>query len=89
MNDSQIAYRRILAVFNARLEMKHQLKGTSFRKMYYYELEKILADELLEFKKEMSKGESDFRATKAIEEAVDVMISAMMIADKILGGIEE
>ena len=82
---SEIAYTRILAIFRARLEMKHLLKGTSFRTMKYPELRELFVAEIEEFDKEMDKNESDFRRTKAIEEAIDIMICAMMLADKLLG----
>lgn len=85
--DAQSEYKRILGIFESKLQMKHLLKGTSHLEMSYEELGEVFSSELQEFDNEMQKTESDFRKTKAIEEAVDVMISAMIIADKILRGI--
>ena len=82
MNDSGWAYNRILKIFSARLEMKHQLKGTSFRKKGLEELWKIMTDEISELDREIQNNRPDH----AIEEACDVMISALMIADTIIHG---
>ena len=78
-NESQMAYRKVLAVFDARLQMKHLLKGTSFKDMELFELREILILEIIEMDKEINSDRIDH----IIEEACDVMICAMMIAHKV------
>ena len=78
---ASVAYEHILKVFEARLQMKHLLKGTGHRTMSFDELIIILADEIKELQVEVSTA----RRTKIIEEALDVMISGLLIADKALG----
>ena len=81
MNVSEYAYARILAIFRARLEMKHLLKGTEHREMSYTRLIEIVRDETNELHNEVFMTEIT-RITKVIEEALDIMIAGLLVADK-------
>lgn len=85
MRMSEIEYEYILKVFMARLEMKHLIKGTGHRTMLFEDLMIGLANEVKELKVEVGT----IRRTKIIEEALDVMISGLLIADKALEDITE
>lgn len=75
---STITYQRVFEVFFTRLQMKHLLKGTNHRNMKLGHLWLVLYDEMNELEEEVS----ELNYTKIIEEALDVMISAMLIADR-------
>ena len=85
MTHSKICYERALDIFESRLQMKHLLKGTKHRQMTMLQLNDILEAEVKEMQDEFNNNRSDH----AIEEALDVMISALLIADKLLGDIKE
>lgn len=78
----QSEYKDILEIFASRLRMKHLLKSTSHRDMTPSRLFIILHDEVSELGQEINKKAE----TKTIEEACDVMISALLIADKMIWG---
>ena len=71
-------YNDVLSIFYARLQMKHLLKGTTHQEITMSELWLILSDEIKELDTEIIKG----NGTKTVEEALDVMICALLIADK-------
>jgi hypothetical protein len=73
-------YRDALSLFLARLRMKHLLKGTEHRTFPLSKLRLILEDEI----KELDDEIHELKAEKIIDEAADVMISAMRIIDRIL-----
>ena len=75
-------YKDILEIFSARLKMKHLLKGVSHRDKTVTELQLIVEVELRELEDEIEIKHE----TKTIEEALDVMISAMLVADRIIQG---
>jgi len=72
-------YKEPLTFFAVRLVMKHVLNGTGHLKMTFDTLDDILSGEMDEL--DDAYGE---RLSKVIEEATDVMISAMLIVHKAL-----
>jgi hypothetical protein len=85
-HDSLVQYGATIELFLARLQMKHLLKGISHRDMTYNELYLVLNDEIKELRDELEKA----KQTKSIEEALDIMICGLIIADKLMvGGFEE
>jgi len=69
-------------ILAARLKMKHLLKGTTHREMTVGKLFIILHDEVSELGQEINNKHE----TRTIEEACDVMISALLVADKMRWG---
>ena len=70
-------YERVLAAFFGRLSMKHAIKGTTHLDFDIKDLHIILREELEELVEATT-------SSNIIEEALDVMISAMLIAHKVL-----
>ena len=75
-------YKEILEIFSARLKMKHLLKGTSHREMKPVHLLLIASDEFKEMADEIDKKHE----TRTIEEALDLMICGLIIADRVIQG---
>lgn len=75
-------YKAVLEIFSARLKMKHLLKGVSHRDMTVGKLFIIAHDEMSELGVEINLKHE----TRTIEEALDVMISGLLVADKIIQG---
>ena len=86
MIHSKICYGRALGIFESRLEMKHLLYSTYFRKLDLEGIIKLLNKEMIEMREEIDKKQNT-RPAHIIEEAADIMICAMMIMDKVLGGL--
>lgn len=75
-------YKDALEIFSTRLRMKHLLKGVSHREMTPKRLLEVLEREIEELKFQIFKMEE----TRTIEEALDVMICGLLIADRIITG---
>ena len=86
MIHSKICYNRALSIFESRLEMKHLLYSTYFRKMDLEGIIKLLNKEIIEMREEIDKKPIS-RPAHIVEEAADIMICALMIMDKTLGGL--
>jgi len=75
-------YDSVLDIFEARLRMKHLLKGATHRSDNPRDLFGILLKEINELNDEIENKHE----TKTIEEALDVMICGLLIADRIMAG---
>lgn len=75
-------YNPALEIFETRLRMKHLLKGATHRSDSPRDLFGVLLKELNELDDEIKKKHE----TRTIEEALDVMICGLLIADRIMAG---
>ena len=75
-------YKDIFEIFVSRLKMKHLLKGTTHRDKTIGKLFVLLHDEVSELGREVNNKHE----TRTIEEALDVMISALLVADRVIQG---
>lgn len=80
MTGFAIEYRDAIQIFNARLRLKHLLKGTEHRTLPLSRLREILGVELNELDAEIESLDQ----LKIVVEASDVMVSAMLIIDRII-----